>query len=1072
MAFITASLFAQTPAARLVGDVRDASGAGVPGAAVTVKSIGTNEARTVRTNAAGEYSVPNLQPGLYDAEADAAGFRRLKQTGVELQVNQTARLDFRLQIGAVAESIEVNAQIPLLNTENSVKGDVIVNAEIANMPLNGRDFFELGLLVPGVTEKHEGTWQGSAMAVNGARPDNTNFVVDGFNNQNQRGGHVQTKPPLDAMQEFKVETSGYSAEFGRLAGGVVNMALKSGSNKYHGALFEFLRNDKLDARNFFAADTPHLRRNQFGASLGGPVYLPRVYNGRDKTFFFFSWESFRQGQGNVRVMRVPTALEHAGDFSQTMSVNGGVMALKDPLASGSCNASGGGGCFPGNRIPASRFSSAATVLRTYYPLPNMTGSTNNYRAYAINQNDSDSFLFKVDHRLTAVDSLSVRYTYRKDPFHDPFAGSDLGTFGYRDVPASMLGGIAYTRMFSPALVNEFRVGYTRNTEMSRSDNAGHDFAAELGIPGSVSAPDLVGFPRFTVVNLPALGDPDQTPHHLAVNTIEAGDTATWVKGDHTLKFGGNILRGQVLQVYNKNVRGTFNIADRWTNIPFGDFLLGMLNKSTRATGSMPLYIFNTDVGAFVQDDYRVRPNFTLNVGLRYEYSEPMNEKYDRLAGFVPQLEKLIVADDRTVPNLQAQIAQAGLDGKVGLARDYGLPRGLAYSKKTNFAPRLGFAWRPWGGSRAVIRGGYGIFYAGSANDPIRLDLGNVFPFAGVETYNRNASKPDLLTLLSPFPKSIAKTDGVTDVNGQDLHPSPQYLQCWNLTIEKQITATTALEIGYAGSKGTHLGSNININTPDRSSGQPLPNGTYPKPYAQFNAVRIYRYDGNSSYNAAMLTLRRRFANNFFYRVNYTFSKSLDDASQITGGGTGGGATLDPRNRHLDRGRSAWDAQHVFTTTFSYEVPARFGRWLRRWQFAGSGRMASGRPFTPSVSNSQEQLGEGSRPDRIATGTLDNPSADRWFDLSAFPVVPVGTPRFGNSGRNILNGPATITLNVALMKKFRLGEFGTLQFRTEAFNVTNHANFMLPNRNVNAINGGVITQAGAARVFQAALRFDF
>ena len=1044
----------------------------MPAASVEVRNLETGEVRRAATDERGGYTIPNLMPGRYDTEVNAAGFRHSKQTGLELQVDQTARLDFTLEVGAVTESVEVTAQVPQINTENAVKGDVIVNQEIVSMPLEGRDFFELGLLVPGVAEKREGSWQGSAMAVNGARPDNTNFVVDGFNNQNQRGGQAQVRPPIEAMQEFKVETSGFAAEFGRLAGGVVNMALKTGTNRLHGTLFEFLRNDKFDARNFFGADTSRLRRHQFGATLSGPVRVPKLYNGLNRTFFVVSWESLREQEGGLRLMRVPTDLERAGDFSQTVDGNGKAIALKDPLSPAACNAPGGPGCFPGNVIPASRFHPASAALRSYYPSPNLSLGANNYRASALSKIRWDSFLYKIDHRLTDRDALSFRLTHRWDDSRTPFDGSELGTFGGRTTPGTMLGGISYTRTFSPAVINELRAGFSREKEGSATTYLGRNIAAELGIPGTTSDPNLVGFPAFKIRDLPAIGDAVQPPHHLAVNTFELADTVTWVRSGHTIKFGAALLRGQVFHIDNKNVRGTFNFQGRWTNAPFGDFLLGMLNTATRSASPTPIYVFNTDVGGFVQDDFRVRPNLTLNLGLRYEYSAPLHEKYGRLAGFVPEIGKLVIADDRAVPNLESQMRAAGLQGRVALAREAGLPESLSYANRKNFAPRFGLAWRPRGNNSMAVRGGYGVFYAATANNPIRLELGSVFPFAATETYTRDTRLPNLLTLSTPFPESLGKIGGTNDVSGQQLRPAPQYLQTWNLTVEKQVGGATAVEVGYTGSKGTHLGRQVNINTPDRKLPLMRPDGTFPRPLEQFNNIRLYLFDSNSNYNAGLVTLRRRFANNFFYRISYTFAKSLDDGSQISGQDRGGGGPLDPRNRELDRGRSNWDTRHGFTTTFSYRTPARFGKWLGGWQAAGTGRMASGRPFTPSTSNAQEDLGEGSRPDRIAFGTLPNPGPERWFDTSAFPLVPLNSYRFGNSGRNILDGAGMVVFNLSFMKNFRLREMGTLQFRVESFNATNHTNLRLPDRNVNTVTAATIEAAGPARVFQAGLRFEF
>ncbi|MBI1899350.1 MAG: TonB-dependent receptor, partial [Acidobacteria bacterium] len=429
---------AQTPTATLTGRVTDSSGASLPGAVIQVRNLNTNEARIGESSLEGDYTFAGLMPGTYEVTFESRGFKRARESVLELQIDQAARLDIALQPGDIIESVEVTAELPVLNSENAVKGDVITSQEIVEMPLDGRDFADLAFLVPGVSRRAQGG-SGSAFAINGARGDNTNFVIDGFNDRNIRGAGVQVRPPIDAMQEFKMQVSNYPAEYGQLAGGVMNMVLKTGGNAFHGAVFEFLRNDRLDARKFFDESKSKLRRNQFGGTLYGPLVIPRLYNGRNRTFFLLAWESYRQVLGATRLGRVPTALEREGDFSRTVDVSGQALYLRDPLTPGACTAEDRTACFPENRIPASRLHPVAAKLIPYYPLENRPSAVNNY---LVNANDSDrwdNFAVKLDQRF-GNDNLSFRFLQRRNDLSNPFEGSDLGTFGILVSQAQTLTG--------------------------------------------------------------------------------------------------------------------------------------------------------------------------------------------------------------------------------------------------------------------------------------------------------------------------------------------------------------------------------------------------------------------------------------------------------------------------------------------------------------------------------------------------------------------------------------------------------------------------------------------------------
>lgn len=1057
-------LRAQSPTAAVVGIIRDASGASVPGAAIKVRDMNTNITRDTVSGPDGGFTVPNLAPSLYEVSVEMSGFQTLRETSLELRVNQTARLELQLKVGAMSQAVEVTAQVPLLNTENPAKGDVIVTEEMSEMPLDGRNFQDLALMVPGVVPNAEG--DSGSFPINGARSDGTNYLIDGLNARRPEFGQTQVSPNLDSIQEFKLETSGYSAEYGRLGGGVMSVVLKSGSNRFHGAVFEFLRNDKFDARNFFAADKNALRRNQFGAMISGPVVLPRLYDGHNRTFFMFSWESFRDAGGNIRLSRVPTELERLGDFSKTLDARGNAVRVKDPFAANAV--------FPDNRIPADRLSPVSANILPYWPLPNRPGQANNYLATASSHNPWDSFLVKIDERISSKDSVGFRYHRRHNSGQVPFDATPLGLFGTVRSNYEQILGLNYTRVLSPTLINELRAGLYRTVANQPSLNQGTDFASRFGINGVTADPAVAGFPSISVTGLAGIGDRGDRPWVQTTNNYSYSDTLTWVRGKHQFKFGGDALRDQSFQPYYDNVRGSFNFTGYWTGQAFGDFLMGLPNSASRQTNPPQDYLFSTNFGAFAQDDFKITPRLTLNLGVRWEIFGHQSDKYGRKGGFVPSLGKIILADDRGVSNLPDLLSRMGLTSVVGVARDYGIPPSLVNTRYRNFAPRFGFAWRPFGGNAMVVRGGYGIFNSQSAGNAETRAMSNVFPFSVSQTVSRVANNPSALDFADPFRNA---SGAAVSVGGIDLNAPTQYLQSWNLTIERELKRIGAVEVAYTGSKGTHLGYSSDINRNYYTLDMRLPNGSFPRPYPQINnAITYFNFSGNSIYNSGMITLRRRFHSGFFYRANYVYSKSIDNASTFGGGGQGGVRQIqDPRNLAAERGRSNFDVGHTFTMNFSYQVPWRHQelRWLMQgWQLAGTGRAYTGRPFTPIYSGSNLNLGEAIRPDRLSKGTMPNPTPERWYDVTAFPVVPSGSYRFGSSGRNILDGPGFMGINFSLYKNMKIRERDRLQFRWEGFNVLNHANLNLPSTAVNTVTGGTVTSAGAARTMQFGLRYEF
>ena len=1108
---LAAGLYGQADVATVTGVVADTGQAVMPGVSVTLRNIETNSTNSVASNNDGYFTLTPLPPGTYELTAARPGFSTYRVTRIALESGQTLRHDIVMQLGSVSETVSVQAEVAVLNTENgAINGDVIVQQEIQDMPLNGRDFTDLAFLVPGVLPNAQGG-SGSGMAINGARGDNTNFYLDGMSDRNSRGGAAQFRPNIDALEEFKMEVGGFSAEYGRMAGGILNMTLKSGTNQYHGTLFEYLRNDVFDARAFFDNGRLPLHQNQFGGTVSGPVRLPK-YNGRDRTFFLLSMESYRYVQGQSRIGNVATPLERAGDFTQSIDVNGRQIQVKDPLNKNAV--------FPGDRIPASRYSPVALNLLKIYPVSNRSNPQDNYYATANSRSSWDSFVTKIDQRFSIKDSISLRYGKRfgrnNAPWAAAAAGGSLGLFQNWVQDDRSLGGFDWNHMFTPSLITDIRIGFSRNSSREHAIGGGVDMAAQIGMQGSTKNPEVMGMPLINITNFLPIGYAANQPVQYFVTDYQVGDKTTWIRGKHVLKFGVDLSKSLFNQPYNNNSRGTMTANGIWTGggtaangDAFGDLLLGLLNTSSITANITRNYLRFNSYGAFVNDDFKAGRSLTLNIGLRYEIDQPPHDKYDRMMNFVPSLNRLVVADRRAIPNFDALVADAGLTGRVVSREEYGLPHSLVYANYKNFAPRLGFAWRPWGAQKTVLRGGYGIFYSGNVLNDVRLGLGTSFPFSTNLSFSRIASDPSVLTLATPWPVSRQKLADTNTSTGFQLHAPTGYLQSYSLTIEREVGRQTTLVIAYVGSKGTHLGRQYNLNMPFRTLEYYQLFGSFPVPYPPLSTIDYWDFGSNSIYNAGQVTLRKRARGGTLVSLNYIFSKSIDNASQLTGDSDGGFAqALDSRNLRLERARSDWDRGHSLTGVVSWRVPVGSGQKLLAgsgrlangvlggWQFSSTTQAVTGQPLTIKDSTINQAVGESSRPNRIASG--QGPAGDgrrgidfRWYDPQAFSEVPGCASRTnckpdaygfipfapGNSGRNILDGPGLFYINMSFMKNYSLGERRRVQFRWETFNVLNRPNFKLPNRNFNETSAGLLDDVlesgrGGPRVMQFALKYYF
>lgn len=1054
--------FAQTPSAGVVGRITDASGAVVPGVSIKITNLDTNIGQQGVSNETGDYKILYLNPGRYSLEAALPGFRTYKRDEFMLEVDQTLRLDLRMEVGAVNEVVTVTDTPPVLNTETATRGEVTNKEEIAELPLDGRNFSDLALLTGGVIPKGDGG--DGSYAVNGARADNAGFLLDGMNNTQRRNTGAMINPPVEGIQEFKMLTSGYSAEYGRYAGGMLTVVTKSGTNRLHGSLYEFMRNDAFDATGYFDVTKSKLRRNQFGATLTGPIFLPRLYDGRNRTFFMFTWDSLRLIDGKTQRSVVPTPEMLRGDFSKATDSFGKPITLTDTVNKIP---------FPNNQIPANRLDPVALKLAEYYPKPNLNSGVYNFISQGNSTNSFNNFLIKVDHNISAKDRLTVSTIWKNTDSWDPVmtSRSPIPLFGSTNNPMEILSYIRYLRSLTPTMFLEASVNFSRKTiNQVWPYSADKNWGAESGFIGGTGNPIAAGLPYITITGYIPLGPAYDIPKIWSYNNYQYAASATWIRGRHSLKFGGDFLRMQYFSRNYGDTRGRINFLGRFTGHPLADYVLGWADSTRRQLdGSGPYHLISNYSG-FVQDDFKLSPTLTLNLGLRYELMKPPKEKFGAWAMFMPDLGKIVVAGTGTMSqaDFDQRVSSAGLAQYIVKASEVGLPATITKTDWTNFAPRFGFAWRLFGNTKTVLRGGYGIFYG--ASSLYRMDeYSDTYPFSITETYSRVSTDPRRLTLSSPYPVDRRGFSGVNGSYGQEnAEPQSQYLQSWNLTLEREFAHGTTIEIAYAGSKGTHLQRRYDINQAGRNQAD-----RNLRPYPFFSSIQII-YDGsNSIYNSGQVTLRRRFSRQLFVRGSYTYAKSIDESSNT--GGTisyNFSSAQDSRNLKLERGRSDFDIGHTFAGSLIWTPRFSRHRLARDWQLSGTSTIYTGPPFTPRVANYSYTNGEASRPDRIQNGSVQSPSPDLWFDRTAFPVVPTSAYRFGNSGRNILDGPGAIVINTSISRRIRFAETRSLQFRMEAFNLPNHPNFNLPENNVDVATGGTINRAKNNRNLQMGLRLEF
>jgi hypothetical protein len=711
------------------------------------------------------------------------------------------------------------------------------------------------------------------------------------------------------------------------------------------------------------------------------------------------------------------------------------------------------------------------AMAKYFPAPNLTGTANNFIAQGNGTSNFDNIGIKIDHNLTDRDRLTASIFRQNNSSWDPVASgrSPLPIFGSANNPLNILSYLRYVRSITPAMYLEASANFSRKTNNQAWPYSSAYDASTIGFTGGIQNPIAKGLPQVEAVGYIILGPAYDLPKIWAYNNYQYNASLTWIKGKHSLKFGADFLRYQYFSRSYGDTRGRFQFNGRFTGESFADMELGWLSSSRRQLDAGGPYHLLSSYSGYVQDDFKVSPTLTLNIGVRYDVMKPPKEKFNALSMFIPDIGKQVMAGTGTLSQADFAARIAGVGGaNVVMAKDLGLPDTIVSTNYLNFAPRFGFAWRPFGHAKTVVRGGYGIFYGSSSL--YRMDeYSDTFPYSITNTYSISSTNPTLVTMSSPFPTTRQSTSGITSTYGRpDTSPKSQYIQSWSMTIERELARGTVLEIAYAGSKGTHLERRYDVNQNYRE--QAL---SALKPFPAFSSINIIADSSNSHYNSGSVTLRRRLSNQFFVRASYTFAKSIDETSN-TGGTVQYNFPIaqDSRDLAAERGRSDFDIGHSFAASFVFAPKLSHNVLLRDWQISGTSTIYTGPPFTPKLGTVDYTNGSASRPDRLSKGTLDNPTVDQWFDRTAFPIVPLGSFRFGTSGRNILDGPGTFQVNMGLSRKIKFAETKALQFRVDSLNMPNHPNFNLPENRVDILSGGTISRAKANRSLTLGARLEF
>jgi hypothetical protein len=1116
---------AQVTTGTLVGTVNDPAGI-VPGATVTLREMNRGTSATFVTDATGSYTAPFLSPGTYSVEVNVPGFKKWVRNDIVIQVNQRARVDVALEVGGVEETTNVTAGAPLLRTDSSEVGTVIEERAIKELPLNGRNFAALVYLTPGITPGQAGENLSGASTFNPRGASNFNalghqananaWLIDGIDNNEYSFNTVIIAPSVEQVREFKVLSGVFSAEFGRGAG-VVSVATKSGSNMLHGTVFEYMRDDAFDARNFFVRKTalpggglevdpkPPLNRHQFGGAVGGAVVIPGLYDGHSRTFFFADYAGLKEKRGQVFVNTVPTAQTRTGDFSDFRDASGNLIPIYDPLTTRT-NPNFNAGApvsasnpqflrdpFAGNIIPQNRISLVGRNIASIYPLPNGQGNFDNYTS-TVNREVTDNVLSgRIDHKVSDKDSFFIRFNWGKFKLDAPqgqaacclatpaeaAARFDLGPFvaGIQNTRLTTHGtGFNYSRVISPSFVNELRIGYASTSPFTFQSDFGTHAADSLGIRGINVTEFTTGLPN---INIPDLTGISGGPAFLPVNPKQfhwqVEDALVWLKGRHQLKFGYRLVDRYPSPFTNTDTRGTINFGRNYTNSPvtnsggsgIASLLTGYINNAARGFLLEPYTLRTQEHGMFVQDDFKVSSRLTVNAGLRYEIFRAETEENNKIVNYDPVNLRLIYA------------GEDGASRSVNKKTDYG-----------NLAPRVGLTYDLLGDASTILRTGFGITYFPEQPSASNM-IGQQVPYTISQNVSFATNPTDfsaVRTIDDPFPAVVQVQPRTTAelqaanprVLGHSFENETPYAEQWHLGVERRLFSAMAAELTYAGSAGKHLVYCYNPNEVQPGIGSQESRRLI-QPLNRLSNMLQCDPRNRSTYHSGQLKVTQRFSGGLQFLVSYTYGKSLDYGGSAASGGGAVGNPQTVTNLEAGRGPSGFDVRHRGVVSGVWELPLGPGRrWLNDggvtgaalggWQLSGIGTITTGRPFTVFMQNGVNN-GAPSWPDRIGSGELDNPTVDLWFNPRDFVAPPANT--YGNSGRGILYGPGHVNLDTSLSKRFAVIGRTNVEFRWDAFNLFNHPGFGFPNQNFDSPTAGRITSTVVDnRSMQFSLKMNF
>ena len=1070
-----APVAAQDPTGAIEGVVTDATTAAVERATVVVTNLQTGLTRETHSAENGFFRVLLLPVGVYRVTVDAPRFGTVNQEPVPVTVGQTAHVGIQLEVSSINETVTVTGGVQLVDTSSNVLGRVVTGRELEDLPLNGRNFTQLGLLQTGVAPLTFGVAtaggslrQGHAYAVNGMRPEQNVYLVDGALNNNRVDGGYALKLPVDAIAEFRILTQSAPAEYGGTGGATTSVVTRSGGNRFAGSLYEFVRNDAFDARNFFSAEVEPLNQHQFGSTLGGPVR-------KDRLFFFGYYEGFRNKQGITTTAQVPTAKERDGDFSE----------MGRPLL----NIAAGGVPFPGNRLPPQAIHSVSRRVLAMYPLGNVSPSI--YRETLLARNELNQAGARLDVNLSPRSQLFGRYFYSGGHNVNPVSvrGTDVPGFPTRDDLGTHSAVVSHTQILSPTLTHSFRGGYLRH-KFLYDQRLNQTPPSALGFTLQSSNAPGQGPPFFNIAGYSPIGGAITGPRFSTQDTFELQDSVTWAGPNHLVKVGAEYRRSHIdlFQAIAPNsffvFAGTFP-----TNNAVANLLLGAPVVFYQGLGDFARDLSVWQGSVFAQDEWRLTPRLTLNLGLRYERINPFLEAQDRFNAFIPGVQSQVRPD-----------APAGLlfPGDPGIGR--GIVKGY-----NAWMPRAGVVWDPTGSGTWVVRASYGLFYDQFQNG---AGTGASVPISSVPWAQFNQFSGAGLNFQDPYlnrqypePNTFIRPNTLFVF---DHEAEPPYSQTWNVGVQRSLLGAYLLEVRYVGASAGRLPRNVEANPAVFGPGATPQNADQRRLYAgcppqggpcTFSTIAMLRNITGASYNAGQVSLSRRYANSLGLNVSYWYSKTIDELSSMNLSGAAArplagenDLAQNPYDVGAERGPSLFDARHRVVASVSWEPRMPDGSrtalraLLNDWQLNMIGAYNSGTPFTVSDSTNVSMQANSppisgfvaSRPHLVGDPNAGPHTVDEWLSRSAFqrlnPLTDAG--QFGNAGRNIARGDSYLNFDVSLVRRLRLAETVRMELRAEAFNVFNHANFGLPVADLNAANFGRILSAGPPRLMQFGARLMF